>query len=85
MKSLLRIVITLVLLGAVVAGAFLFRPGSRDDASAGAAAPAASVVVELAAPRTFTRSLVVNGNLAPVRFAMVSARIPGHLDAILVD
>lgn len=44
-----------------------------------------SVVTTAAATRDFERTLVVQGNLETKSFAMVSPRIPGTIETILVD
>jgi RND family efflux transporter MFP subunit len=85
LRFVIRLVIVLAILGAIVGGAFLFSPGGRQTASATTTAEAQTVVVTPAASHDFERSLRVVGSLEPARFAMVSARIPGVLDEILVD
>lgn len=78
-----------VLVACVVAGVYLVhqRKAQAQDTAAPQPSEAqrVSVVTTEAATRDFERALVVQGNLEAQNFAMVSPRIPGTIETILVD
>ncbi len=84
---------TLVIAGlcVLVAGTFFASTSghAKENASAsepsGNSAPRIPVVVTAAREMTFESRVVVSGNVEAKRFALVSARIPGSLDAVFVD
>ncbi len=76
----------------LVTGAFLAstsghakEKGSASEPSGSNSAPRIPVVVTAAKEMTFESRVVVSGNVEAKRFALVSARIPGSLDAVFVD
>lgn len=80
-------------LGAVVvllgAGMLLYTAGSTgaapEDADIAAEAPATTVAVTPLAVRDFERRVQVQGTIESKHTAIVSAKIPGSLEAIFVD
>ncbi len=94
MKRAGRIVVGAVVLAglcAVVAGAFLAsKSGEAKEQSVSSDSPEklgspVPVVVTAAKEMVFESRVVVSGNVESKRYALVSARIPGSLDAVFVD
>jgi RND family efflux transporter MFP subunit len=80
--------VAIVVLGGLGMGVFLVTQGGRAEAKNAAQEDIASrlpVVVTPAKQMTFESRVVVSGNVQAKNFALVSARMPGPLDAVFVD
>ena len=86
-RAIRPIVLLLILVAAVTGGSLLYDRRDRADGQTAASNPSRQISVVLAKARTmeFRRELVVQGNVQSKRFAMVSPRVSGVLDAIYVD
>jgi multidrug efflux pump subunit AcrA (membrane-fusion protein) len=85
-----NLILGVVLIACVIAGAYLVHQRKAQAQDATASEPSSpvervSVVTTEATVRDFERALVVQGNLEAKSFAMVSPRVPGTIEAILVD
>ncbi len=84
-----NLLLGLVLVACIGAGAYLLHQRARAEEPVASQAPVeedrASVVTTPAAVREFERALVVQGNLEAKSFAMVSPRVSGTIETILVD
>ena len=70
----------------VVVNRFIEAGPAHDATQAGAeAARRVPVVLTEARPMAFEDRVVISGSVSAKRFALVSARIPGTLDAVYVD
>ncbi len=86
-KAVIGTVVIVVLCG-LGTGAFLASQGGQAEAMSAAQEEIASrvpIVVTPAKQMTFESRVAVSGNVQAKNFALVSARMPGPLDAVFVD
>ncbi len=82
-RSPIAILWSVVLAGSILAGCG--RRPSAPDREPGAAARPVNVVVGRLEPRVFEDRVEVQGTVEAVRYANISARVPGTLDELPVD
>ncbi len=81
-------VVGLVVLALVGLAVQALWPAARATGDTGAAAPSekqVSVVLTAAREMAFPQAAVVSGSVQAKNYALVSARVPGSLDAVFVD
>ncbi len=87
LKTVVRGILWMLFLAAIIAGVLLWRSRKNGDESKRAGTREKQIPVVLMPLKKvgFEQAIAVSGNVESKEFALVSARIPGVLDAIYVD